>query len=80
MSEERIKRLKKTNNFLTVYQCPVHPHMYSLCIDNQDGGVRVMGSKCCPHMYANKLVSWHPTVAQWNDLSERFQEAGEDET
>lgn len=64
--------------FVTVYQCPVHPHMFTLCLDNADGGTRLLGSKCCPSMYQREIKRWYPTTAQFQELSEQFQNAGEE--
>lgn len=58
---------------IAVYQCPRHPHIYTLSIDRKDGtGTRLTSAKCCSLQYGEMVCSWNMT----DRLYERFVEKG----
>jgi hypothetical protein len=51
--DDRSKKLR-----LVVYQCPIHQHFITICIDSDlGGGRRFFTGKCCVSQYAKKLKS-----------------------
>lgn len=57
---ERTKRV-------SVNTCHAHG-FYMLAIEDDNGGQRVLGSKCCGHWQAVK--TWTPTAEQWRELAQ----------
>lgn len=58
---------------LVVNRCPVHPHFFSVSIDDDTGGYRVTPSKCCGRW--NVVASWPLAQDDWRELATRAERA-----
>ena len=61
--------------FVTIYQCPEHQDFVTVCVeDDESGGTRVLGSKCCPNQYRLRLKRWVLTDELRDELIEELHE------
>ena len=44
---------------ITIYQCPQHKSSKSLCIEDDAGGVLILGGKCCVNQYKTELARFY---------------------
>ena len=60
---------------LVINQCPTH-RWWSVSIDDDGGGVRVTGSKCCGRW--NTIHTFPMSPDQWRELARLAEDAAED--
>jgi len=57
---------------IAIYICPSHPDFVTLCIEDDDGGTRVLGGKCCPKQYAKPRRKWPLTQKVADELTKEM--------
>jgi hypothetical protein len=58
---------------LAINRCPDHPNRYSVSLDDEHGGVRLAGVKCCGRW--KELASWTLDQDALRHARESFDEA-----
>lgn len=63
---------------LVVSQCPVHPTFVTLHTDNENGGTRLLGGKCCPSQYSRTIGRWRLNAAECRSIIEELEHIAAD--
>ena len=61
-----------TKRTIAVYRCANHPDIYTLCVDNADGGTRLTGTQCCTRQYDKRICQWLLTERMAEGIQEEL--------